>query len=333
MQHIFTGRVDMAQLVELLNKLVIRGPKIQIQHTNLRGRGIFATSPIKLHEKIMTSLPIAFWSSSLITSSSTVPTPYPSSSSPSPLDCSICYKPQLSCSECQSQQELFSILKQYHQKLLSQPPPSPSPSPSSPLSSHSYFINLIALLAHRICLELQLGYQNTFYLTHLFTFPILDKDLKLSESFNETYSTSYQQLRLHLVGLGFEPQLQSFFDMDWYLKMIGVLNLNSIQIPSSQRVNGVALYDSISFINHSCQPNVTLAFNGVEASVIALKELQTSEELFLDYVGNDSDLSSHDQKRYEYLHYNYGIDCQGSESGCACGKYSGTRETRAGPTG
>jgi SET domain-containing protein len=319
------------QLVELLNKLVIRSPKIQIQHTTLRGRGIFATSPLKQHEKIFTSLPVAFWSSSSLSSpttssplspergSVTSSTSFPSTSSSSPL-CTICYKSQLSCSDCQSQEELFTNLKKYHEMLL-----------QNPLSSQSHFINLIGLLAYRICLELKLGYQNTFYLTHLFTFPILDKTKDGNNFMESSYSTSYQQLRNHLISLGYESQLQSFLDLDWYLKMIGVLNLNTIQIPSSQRINGVALYDSISFINHSCQPNVTLAFNGVEASVIALKELKTNEELFLDYVGNDSDLNSNDQKRYEYLHYNYGILCQGSESGCACGKYSGTAASEESP--
>jgi hypothetical protein len=335
-----TSLGNMEQIVQMLNSLVIRCPKIKIHNTPLRGRGLFTTSPIQLHEKIFSTIPLAYWPSSL-----------PSSSAPvsSTLLCPLCYKSnQSSCADyCQSQDKLSKDIKLFNQNLI-----------RNPLSAESKFSNLIAMIAYRISLELQFGYQNTFLLSHFFTFPLLDDDtaspspspsLGPNEEYKKSYVEHHLRLVAHLSQLGLEKQTQQFLTYEWYLRMVGVLNLNGIQIPSSEPHAGAALFDSLSFINHSCQPNVTIAFNGVEATVIALKEFSAGEELFIDYVagndkgredrggtdseakgreGTDSEAKgregredSQQMDRFAYLNYNYGIQCQNSAAPCSCGKY------------
>jgi hypothetical protein len=306
----------MERIVEMLNKMVIRSPNITIKSTPLRGRGIFATSPIQLHEKIFTAIPLAYWPSTL--PSSTI--------SPSSSLCTLCYKPnQLSCDVCElGQAQISKDLKLFQKNLL-----------LNPLSSQSKFSNLIAIIAYRICLELQFGYQNTFYLSHFFTFPLLDQDDTNSSSHqndpNEHYKKNYldhhQHLLIHLTHLGHEKQTQQFLTYEWYLRLVGVLNLNGIQIPHNEPHPGVALYDAISFLNHSCEPNVALAFNGIEATAIALREMSVGEELFIDYVGGEGGGGEEGiggtKSRFDYLSYNYGIQCQQSSvaAPCSCGKY------------
>lgn len=306
----------MESLVPFLNKLIIRSGKIQIQNTPTRGRGIFATSSIKKYEKIFKSLPLAFWPSThsmdlLKKSSTSSPSLSPSSSNSS--FCYLCYTSDLNriCDECQQPQQpqaknISHDLKKFNQNLL-----------QNPLSTQSSFVNITAIVAYRIALELKSGYQNTFLTTHLLTFPILDSTN--NEEFTKKYSINFEQLKYYLSTFGLESQYTSFLTLEWYLKMIGILNLNTIEIPENQSISGNALYDSISLFNHSCKPNITISFHGVEATVIALKDLSPNEELFLDYVGNDQELNSNDDKRYEYLNYNYGIQCRGVE--CSCGKF------------
>ena len=47
---------------------------------------------------------------------------------------------------------------------------------------------------------------------------------------------------------------------------------------------GVALYPTISFINHSCNPNAFLCHNGPKGSIIVYKDLKEGDQIFVSYV-------------------------------------------------
>eukprot|EP00602_Paraphysomonas_sp_CaronLab_P001558 CAMPEP_0185031304 /NCGR_PEP_ID=MMETSP1103-20130426/18702_1 /TAXON_ID=36769 /ORGANISM="Paraphysomonas bandaiensis, Strain Caron Lab Isolate" /LENGTH=119 /DNA_ID=CAMNT_0027566789 /DNA_START=532 /DNA_END=891 /DNA_ORIENTATION=- len=116
--------------------------------------------------------------------------------------------------------------------------------------------------------------------------------------------------------MGYEEEVRSFCSLQWYVKAMGVLHLNAIR---TVKPAGSALYSDISFMNHSCKPSVGVIFDAMEATVVALHDLDAGDELLLNYIESDSESASWSHKEeQDYLKYNYGFSCKDS---CSCGKY------------
>jgi hypothetical protein len=69
---------------------------------------------------------------------------------------------------------------------------------------------------------------------------------------------------------------------------------------------GVALYPTISFINHSCDPNAFLCQDGPKGSIIVYKDLKEGDQIFVSYVET---LETREGRR-EGLMEEYFFECQ-----------------------
>jgi hypothetical protein len=102
--------------------------------------------------------------------------------------------------------------------------------------------------------------------------------------------------------------------------VLGIIHLNSIELPSSS----IALMRYLSFMNHSCKPNVKVCpcyffkyiFTQIfilckvidhdgEVQAIASTQINAGNELLISY----TDPTLPFQQRRHYLFYNYGFVC------------------------
>lgn len=70
---------------------------------------------------------------------------------------------------------------------------------------------------------------------------------------------------------------------------------------------GCGLFSTFSLINHSCRPNLSIKFRGTKLILIANRDIEPGEELFISY-GVDETTSSR-VARKQYLKNNYFFDC------------------------
>jgi hypothetical protein len=281
-------------VLQFLNQLVVKTPKVRIVNT-VRGRSLIAATHIKKDEHIFSSTPLVAWPKK--------------QSTPIRLDrvCNHCFAPNSHVSECQPCQmdKLFMhTMKKYHKQVKTDSSVGPSSSQSS------RFEPMVNKLAYRLCKEIQDGYENTNYILNLLSCPDISTDIQ------NGLVEQHEFVKAQLIEQGLQKEMESFFTLEWYCHALGVLHLNSVGTPLP--VSGSALYDDISFINHSCSPTVGLLFHGMRATVVSLKDLNPNEELFINYVELDAEKSgwTHEQTQ-ESLMFNYGFDCSTT---CSCGK-------------
>lgn len=75
------------------------------------------------------------------------------------------------------------------------------------------------------------------------------------------------------------------------------------------------LYDSVSFFNHSCSPNVINALRGNRMILISSRGIVAGEQLCISYTEFDLDQSknltlTNTEQRRKYLRDNWGFDCE-----------------------
>jgi hypothetical protein len=281
-------------VLQFLNQLVIKTPKVRIVN-NIRGRSLVAAQHIKKDEHLFTSTPLVAWPKKQTT--------------PIRLDrnCNHCFAPNNQVSECQAcrMDKLFMHnMKKYHKLVKT------DLSPSEISSQSSRFEPMVNKLAFRLCKEIQDGYENTNYILNLLSCPDISSDIQ------EGLTGQYEFLKTELISHGVQKEMESFLSLEWYCRTLGVLHLNAVGTPLP--VSGSALYDDISFINHSCSPTVGLLFHGMRATVVSLKDLNPNDELFMNYVELNAEKEdwSHEDIQ-ENLRYNYGFDCSTT---CSCGR-------------
>jgi len=118
--------------------------------------------------------------------------------------------------------------------------------------------------------------------------------------------------------VGFE--IVDELDRNVYLRLWGVLALNSIRILGKLR-----LYGALSLLNHSCYPTCSLHDNdkGETSLVVRVGEtLQPDQQLTINYIESQSQSERWSaSKSAEHLHQNYGIVCTGSPRTCTCMLY------------
>lgn len=294
-------------VLQFLNQLVIKTPKVKIIN-NIRGRSLVASTHIPKGEHIFTSTPLVAWPKK--------------QSTPIRLDrnCNHCFAPNHTISECQPCQMdklLMHQMKKYHKVVTKTNTTSAAISKtassaitSSQQSTSSRFEPMVNKLAYRLCLEIKDGYENTNYILNLLSCPDIAADIQ------NGLIEQHECLQKQLIEQDLEKEMNSFLTLEWYCHALGVLHLNAVGTPLP--VSGSALYDDISFINHSCSPTVGLLFHGMRATVVSLIDMNPQDELFINYVELDAEEHewTHEQIQ-EKLMYNYGFDCS---STCSCGK-------------
>ena len=107
-------------------------------------------------------------------------------------------------------------------------------------------------------------------------------------------------------------------DRDLYLRLWGVLSVNAVRSPSD---HVLALFGSISLMNHSCYPTCGLQFdkNSEIVNVVTLRDMKKDEQLTFNYCEIQSERQSWTGKeRADYLRSSYNIICTQSQNNCQC---------------
>ena len=68
---------------------------------------------------------------------------------------------------------------------------------------------------------------------------------------------------------------------------------------------GVGLYPSMSLLNHSCDPNCSIVFNGPHLLLRAVRDVEAGEELTICYL----DMLMTSEERRKQLRDQYCFDC------------------------
>jgi hypothetical protein len=298
-----------------INQLVIRRASVSINMAGKLGRGLFANKFVPKGNIIMAATPMASWLSS---------------KSNIRLDrtCNHCFRGLTlgPCARCEDDEAVMSQLKPFHKTLkdiFKKEPPSWNLEP------------LVFKLAHQVCVESRLGYENTQFVLNFMMAPDTTEENKLALEEN------HDRLTHALRSIGFDKEVSDAIDIDWYCRTLGVLFLHNIEtghLSSLSALKGLALYDSLSFVNHSCRPNVRFTMgvsSGLEVAVVAAEDIEDGEELLVDYrtlrTGAGDGAGVEDEERtavegtgvvggddlsQQFLRESYGFDCIES---CRCG--------------
>ena len=270
----------MAQF-DLLNKMLITTSKVVIAGSRSRGRGLFATEKILKNDKIFTSYPLAGWMANGCMTNI----------------CHMCFRDNsngATCELCVDKPSLMEDSFKLHQSL-------------SHFQNESAFEPIAAKLAHHLCQEIRRNDKYVYYILNMLAYP------EVKDEFRVSHEKPAIALKKQLGSLGYENEVATFLDLDWYTRIMGILHLNSMRTPHPEKI---VLFGDISFLNHSCQPTVGLQFDDQSASVVALRDISPGDELFLSYIDGESEAKgwTREEER-EYLKFNYGIDCA---STCSC---------------
>ncbi|XP_051868970.1 histone-lysine N-methyltransferase SMYD3 isoform X2 [Pristis pectinata] len=76
---------------------------------------------------------------------------------------------------------------------------------------------------------------------------------------------------------------------------------------------GIGLYPSMSLLNHSCDPNCVMVFEGKLLRLRAVQQIQRNEELTVSYI--DVMATSQERRRQTEKQYCFTCDCQHCETG------------------
>ncbi|XP_038617029.1 histone-lysine N-methyltransferase SMYD3 isoform X1 [Tachyglossus aculeatus] len=141
----------------------------------------------------------------------------------------------------------------------------------------------------------------------LYSFSELESNIKnLSEEKREGLGHLAVTLQLYLKEeIQDASQLPPGFDiLESFAKVI--CNGFTISNGEMQEV-GVGLYPSMSLLNHSCDPNCVIVFEGTSLFLRAVREIQTGEELTICYL--DVLLPSQERQKQLKEQYCFACDC------------------------
>jgi hypothetical protein len=346
-------------LLSTLNQLISDGSKVLVRESVTKGgRGLFVTQDCFQGDLLVTGiLPLAYTTHKVLktstSSSSTL------GSTPTSLSCHLCHSVgKATCTVCARDDEgAYSELKQIAEKVhthtqsqrqsLSHTEQSVSNKPVKLV-----YDDLIKRLTLRVIEERKRSFENTLFTLLSLSSPDITDMLRLEAN----TQAQAQADSLHAKARDLETLARKVCKDDgavtacfssgkifkrrnsnsptgtsddenevketdlavqWYAHVWGILYLNCISTPI-----GTALYGILSFINHSCKPNVGLRFrdNSVCVDLIALEDMKAGQEVYIHYVEGNDALStatvSSFQARQEHLQFNYGFKC--SPQSCTC---------------
>ncbi|XP_078085645.1 histone-lysine N-methyltransferase SMYD3 isoform X2 [Mustelus asterias] len=96
------------------------------------------------------------------------------------------------------------------------------------------------------------------------------------------------------------------------LHLFGQVTCNCFTISDGEMQElGVGLYPSVSLLNHSCDPNCVIVFEGKHLRLHAVRQIEVDEELTVSYI--DVMATSQDRRRQLTKQYCFACDCKRCE--------------------
>ncbi|XP_072120911.1 histone-lysine N-methyltransferase SMYD3 isoform X2 [Mobula birostris] len=98
------------------------------------------------------------------------------------------------------------------------------------------------------------------------------------------------------------------------LHLFGQVTCNSFTVSDGEMQEaGVGLYPSMSLLNHSCDPNCVMVFEGKLLRLRAIQDIRQDEELTISYI--DVMATSQERRRLTERQYCFTCDCRLCETG------------------
>lgn len=106
-----------------------------------------------------------------------------------------------------------------------------------------------------------------------------------------------------------------YVSLPFLTSILSTLGANAIGITEPVELTdiGIALFDRVSLLNHSCDPNAVVLFDGTAAIVRALRPLAAGEEITISYIDRATD--RHERQRSLLSQYFFT---------CACARCAGS---------
>ncbi|KAM3676380.1 histone-lysine N-methyltransferase SMYD3 isoform 5-T5 [Ammospiza maritima maritima] len=129
---------------------------------------------------------------------------------------------------------------------------------------------------------------------------------RLSEEMKDGLRHLAQTLQLYLkTEIQDESQLPPAID---FFQIFTKVTCNSFTISNGEMQDvGVGLYPSMSLLNHSCDPNCVIVFEGYQLLLHSVREIQIGEELTISYV--ESLVPTRERQKQLMRQYCFECDC------------------------
>ncbi|XP_019382259.1 PREDICTED: histone-lysine N-methyltransferase SMYD3 [Gavialis gangeticus] len=141
----------------------------------------------------------------------------------------------------------------------------------------------------------------------LYTLADLQSNIeKLSEEMKEGLGHLAQTLQLYLKAeVQDASQLSPAIDI---FQIFAKVTCNCFTISNGEMQDvGVGLYPSMSLLNHSCDPNCVIVFEGYQLLLRSVREIQIGEELTISYI--ESLMPSNERQKQLKRQYCFECDC------------------------
>lgn len=134
----------------------------------------------------------------------------------------------------------------------------------------------------------------------------------LVDHYDEILKDSFRMNKAHkclekikfVMGFEFIEKFKTKDLISYFGKL--VINTFSISNNDMSETVGSGLYLSLSSIDHSCNPNCVVIFNGIKASIKVINEFETIQKAFISY----TEILSTKNTRQKYLQKNYYFKCK-----------------------